>query len=53
MTRSSETDLDRCKWSQFKEPLIILRKQDIEEIKGMSAEMVGCTGLLNQLRVIL
>jgi hypothetical protein len=45
-----ETDLDRCKWSQFPEPLVIFRKAQIEEINGMSAEKVGCTGLLNQLR---
>jgi hypothetical protein len=45
-----ETDLDRCKWNQFTEPLIIFRKQQIDEIRGMAAEKVGCTGLLNQLR---
>lgn len=27
-----ETDLDRCKWSQFPAPLRILRKKDIEEV---------------------
>lgn len=28
-----ETDLDRCKWSQFNEPLKIIRKSDIENIR--------------------
>lgn len=45
-----ETDLDRCKWSQFPAPLVVFRKEQIEELNGMSAEKVGCTGLLNQLR---
>lgn len=46
-----ETDLDKCKWSQFTEPLIVFRKKEIDEIKGMSAEKVGCVGLLNQFRL--
>lgn len=45
-----ETDLDKAKWSQFNEPLVIFRKEHIDEINGMAAEKVGCTGLLNQLR---
>lgn len=28
-----ETDLDSCKWSQFKDPLIIWKKSDINKIK--------------------
>lgn len=28
-----ETDLDRCKWSQFNEPLLVWKKTDIEALK--------------------
>ena len=28
-----ETELDRCKWSQFKDPLIIWKKKDLIEMK--------------------
>lgn len=27
-----ETDLDRCKWSQFKEPLMIWKKRELKEL---------------------
>jgi hypothetical protein len=30
-----ETDLDKCKWSQFKEPLIIWKKEDLIQ-KGLN-----------------
>ena len=28
-----ETELDRCKWSQFKEPLIVIRKKEMKQLK--------------------
>lgn len=34
----------------LKEPLIVFKKDQIDEINGTAAEKVGCTGLLNQLR---
>ena len=33
-----ETDLDRCKWRQFPEPLLVWRKDKIEEIKKILGE---------------
>ncbi len=29
-----ETDLDRCKWSQFKEKLVVLKKKEINNLTG-------------------
>jgi len=28
-----ETELDRCKWNQFKESLIVWKKEDIMSLK--------------------
>lgn len=32
-----ETDLDRCKWSQFPEKLIILKRKEINELYNYSS----------------
>ena len=29
-----ETDLDKCKWSQFKEKLIVLKKTEVNDLDG-------------------
>lgn len=31
-----ETDLDRCKWAQFKNPLIIWKKKEIQNLENVS-----------------
>lgn len=41
-----ETDLDRAKWSQFPDRLVILRKKDIQNLEG--AEVGSSSGLLNR-----
>ena len=35
-----ETPLDKCKWSQFTEPLIIWKKAQLKELKAFMARMV-------------